>query len=175
MTTRNHIKTDDIPGATVKIYHKYYYDKENYMGEKEPEKKKPHEMRKNISNPLSPKYKYAAGKNGKIETIGAIDGQKPKRHYKRARLSDRDNMSCSLKSIEWMPTSEKYKPKLFNIQPTAGVASAACMNTMVFEEWAARGKKHFRREDSTLDGILQTPKRRIHIAAKPPVYKQPKK
>ena len=48
------------------------------------------------------------------------------------------------------------------------------MNTMVFEEWAARGKKHFRREDSTLDGILQTPKRRIHVAAKPPVYKQPK-
>lgn len=85
------------------------------MGEKEPNKKKPHEMRSIKSNPLSPKYKYAAGKNGKVELIGEIDGGKPKQHYKRSRLSNRDNMSCSLKSIEWMPTSEKFKPKLFNI------------------------------------------------------------
>lgn len=38
-TTRNHIRSDDIEGAQVKIYHKIYYDKEKFMGAKEPPKK----------------------------------------------------------------------------------------------------------------------------------------
>ena len=32
------LRSDDIPGATVKVYHKYYYDKEGYMGPKDPKR-----------------------------------------------------------------------------------------------------------------------------------------
>ena len=53
IATRDNNKCDDIPGASVKNYHKIYYDKESYMGEKEPPKKKISDMRTVISNPLS--------------------------------------------------------------------------------------------------------------------------
>jgi hypothetical protein len=74
------------------MYHKIFYDKESYMGEKEPPKKKAHEMRSIISNPLSPKYKVAGEHHGETLEIGEIAGQRPKENYKRAKLSNRDNL-----------------------------------------------------------------------------------
>lgn len=39
----------------------------------------------------------------------------------------------------------------------------------------SRGKKKFAEESGTLDGILDQPRKKAHVATKPPVYTQPKK
>ena len=69
----------------------------------DPPKKKFSEMRKIISNPLSPKYKVAGEHAGESIEIGEIEGQRPKENYKRGKISERDNLQCSLKTIEWQP------------------------------------------------------------------------
>ena len=71
------------------------------MGERDPPKKKISEMRTVISNPLSPKYKVAGEHAGESIEIGEIAGQRPKENYKRAKLSNRDNLQCTLKTVEW--------------------------------------------------------------------------
>lgn len=176
--TRNHIRSDDVPGAQVKNYHKFYPDKETYMGQKDLPKKTIRELRSVKSNPLSPKYKTGKNLDGDDVTIGEISGQRPKTYYKRARFSERDNMYCSMKTIEWQPNSDKFQPKLPNgIRATAGGSSAVCANVHLIQENDTWGKKKFKEHQhkNTLDGILETPKRRIHVAAKPPVYRQPRK
>lgn len=92
IATRDNNKCDDIPGASTKVYHKIYYDKEGYMGPRDPPKKKFSEMRTVISNPLSPKYKVAGANAGESIEIGEIEGQRPKENYKRGKISDRDNL-----------------------------------------------------------------------------------
>ena len=149
------------------------------MGEKDAPKKSIAELRKNISNPLSPKY-VVANEDGKSVEIGEISGQRPKQLYqKRSKLSDRDNMYCSMTSIEWKPVPDKYHLKLKQITSRAGANSQVCNNgTYIIDRSNVWGKKKYMEEinKQSLEGILQTPKqRRIHIAAKPPVYKQPRK
>ena len=93
------------------------------MGEKEPEKKNWGEIRRDKTNPLSPKYTVAAGTGTK--QIGEISGQRPKKIYKPLKkLAPEDNLSaCTNTNIEWKLCPEKYKPRISQVRPTAGAQS----------------------------------------------------
>lgn len=61
--------------------------------------------------------------------IGEIDGQRSNvKNQTRTRVTkqDQSNMVSVLKQVEWKPSNDKYKPKLF--KPLAGVKSARCIN-----------------------------------------------
>ena len=58
--TRNNVRSDDVDGAQVMQYHKFYHNKEEYMGPKDPPKKTMAELRKHKTNPADPSYMVAS-------------------------------------------------------------------------------------------------------------------
>lgn len=92
-------------------------------------------------------------KKGRDIEIGEISQQRPKTYQRKRQLSQRDNVVCSMKSVEWAPQTEKFKPKLFT-KRVAGATSNTCNNTNLFVQIESRGKKKFVRENESLHGIL---------------------
>lgn len=78
--------------------------------------------------------------------IGEISQQRPKQYQHKRKLSERDNVVCSMKAVEWVPQTERYKPKMFR-KPVAGATSSICNNTNLFVQIDSRGKKKFNKEN----------------------------
>lgn len=172
---RNNLRSDDVPGAQVKQYHRFYHNKEGYMGPKDPPAKSMADLRQYKSNPLSPKYRVATEKQGTTEIIGEITGNRPKQHYKRSKVNyDRDNLYCTSQYVDWTPQNEKFKPKLKQIRQFAGAHSSQCNQGNVFVAIQSGGKRKYNPMDDSgsLEGILAAPRLRIHDKKKPPIPKQ---
>ena len=107
----------------------------------------------------------AKGKN--IE-IGEISQQRPKQYMINRKLSMKDDLPSSLSNVKWTNAESRKKPKLFK-KKTAGAPSSLCNNTNLFVQIESRGKKKLGEQERSLEGILRTPQRRHHMAAKPPV------
>lgn len=84
------------------------------------------------------------------------------------KLSLKDDLPSSLSKVEWTNAESSKKPKLFK-KKVAGAPSAMCNNTNLFVQIESRGKKKLGQQEKSLEGILRTPQRRHHMAAKPPV------
>ena len=91
--TRNNVRTDDVDGAQVMQYHKFYHNKEEYMGPKDPPKKTIAELRKYKTNPADPSYMVASDNVlFKNIMIGEIDGTSPQkvRYERRENYEDEE-------------------------------------------------------------------------------------
>jgi len=140
------------------------------MSVESPAKKKITSMRTVKTNPLDPVYKIGVNDQGKPINIGEISEQRPKKYELKRKMSNKDNLLSSLNSINWVDNDNSKKPKLFK-KKIAGASSAVCNNTNLFAQIEKRGKKKCGDQTKTLEGILRSPKRRHHLAAKPPVPK----